>query len=159
MPHLSFKSPQTIWKYNALFHLTSEHATDSTPPKIPRQLLADMHITREEEKALKITKEATDAGGEHDIPCTESLLEMIQAEEIQKERDQTQFPQLFLTDMTQKDLEYILYQSKQFLELVHRRKCEILCYFPISTKLWQQVSARAQPHFTHLCGAAAASFG
>src|SRR5882762_11015329 len=38
------KAPQTIWKYNALFHLTSEHATDSTPPKIPRQLLADMHI-------------------------------------------------------------------------------------------------------------------
>ena len=39
------KAPQTIWKYNALFHLTSEHATDSTPPKIPRQPLADMHIT------------------------------------------------------------------------------------------------------------------
>src|ERR1700689_5308247 len=37
------KAPQTIWKYNALFHLTSEHATDSTPTpyKIPRQLLAD----------------------------------------------------------------------------------------------------------------------
>jgi len=85
------KAPQTIWKYNALFHLTSEHATDSTPPKIPRQLLADMHITREEEKALKITEEATDAWREeHDIPCTESLLEMIQAEEIQKrERSDT----------------------------------------------------------------------
>ena len=41
------KAPQTIWKYNALFHLTSEHATGSTPPQIPRQLLADMHIRRE----------------------------------------------------------------------------------------------------------------
>ena len=50
-----------------------------------------MHITREEEKASKITKEATDAWRkEHDIPCTESLLKMIQAEEIQKrERSDT----------------------------------------------------------------------
>jgi len=55
------KAPQTIWKYNALFHLTSEHATDSTPPKIPRQLLAYMHIRKEEEKALNIKEEATDA--------------------------------------------------------------------------------------------------
>src|ERR1700677_1667989 len=31
------KAPQTIWKYNALFHLLSEHATGSTPPQIPRQ--------------------------------------------------------------------------------------------------------------------------
>jgi hypothetical protein len=37
---------------------------------------------------------------------------MMQAEEIQKERDQTLFPQLFLTAMTQKELEYILHQSK-----------------------------------------------
>ena len=101
------EAPQTIWKYNALFHLTSEHAIDSTPPKIPRQLLADMHITiEEEEKALKITKEATDAWREeHDIPCTESLLEMIQAEEI-------------------------LYQSKQFLGLVHMKFYVIFQFQP-----------------------------
>jgi hypothetical protein len=49
-----------------------------------------MHITREEEKALKIKEEATDAWREeHDIPGTESLLEMIQAEEMQKERSDT----------------------------------------------------------------------
>jgi hypothetical protein len=43
-----------------------------------------MHITREE-KALKMKKEATDAWREeHDLRCTESLLEMVQAEEIQK---------------------------------------------------------------------------
>jgi hypothetical protein len=86
-PTLVSKAPQTIWKYNALFHLTSEHATDSTPPKIPRQLLADMHITREEEKALKIKKEATHAWREeHDIPGTACLLELIQAEEMQKKK-------------------------------------------------------------------------
>ena len=44
-----------------------------------------MHITKEEEKALKITEEVTDAWREeHNIPDTESLLEMMQAEEMQK---------------------------------------------------------------------------
>jgi hypothetical protein len=85
------KAPQTIWKYNALFHLTSEHSTDSTPPQIPRQLLADMHITKEEEKALGVKPEATDAWREeHDIPGTDSLLEMMEADEVQKrERSDT----------------------------------------------------------------------
>jgi hypothetical protein len=41
-----------------------------------------MHITREEEKALKIKEEATDAcREEHDIPGTDSLLEMMKADE------------------------------------------------------------------------------
>jgi hypothetical protein len=73
-----------------------------------------MHIRKEEEKALNIKEEATDAWREeHNIPGTESLLEMMQvAEEMQKESDQTQFPQLFLTVMTQIELKYILYQSK-----------------------------------------------
>ena len=47
--------------YNALFHLTSEHAINSTPSKIPRKHLADAFITREEEKALEIIEEAMDA--------------------------------------------------------------------------------------------------
>src|ERR1700683_193126 len=51
------KAPQTIWKYNALLHLISEHSTGLTPPKIPRQLLSHMHITKEEEKALGIKEE------------------------------------------------------------------------------------------------------
>jgi hypothetical protein len=55
------KAPQTIWKYNYLFHLTIEHATGSTPPQIPRQLLVDMHIRKEEEKAFNIEEEATDS--------------------------------------------------------------------------------------------------
>jgi hypothetical protein len=53
--------------------------------KSPRQLLAGMHIAREEEKALKITEEATHARREeHDIPGIDSLLELMQSEEIQK---------------------------------------------------------------------------
>jgi hypothetical protein len=107
------KAPQTIWKYNALLYLISEHSTGFTPPKIPRQLLSHMHITREEEKALGIKEEVTVAWREeHNIPGTESLLEMVQAEEMQKEGDQTQFPQFFLIVMTRKGLEYMLYQSK-----------------------------------------------
>ena len=39
----------TIWKYNALYHLISEHSSGSTPPLIPGQLLVQMFITKEEE--------------------------------------------------------------------------------------------------------------
>jgi hypothetical protein len=61
------------------------HATDSTPSKIPQQLLTDIYITGEDEKALKIKEEATDAWREvHNIPGTRSLLEMMKAEEMQK---------------------------------------------------------------------------
>jgi hypothetical protein len=50
-----------------------------------------MHIIREEEKALKIKEEATDAWREeHDIPGTDSLLEIMKADEMQKrERSDT----------------------------------------------------------------------
>ena len=46
----------------------------------------------------------------HCIPGTENLFKM--QKKIKKEKDQTQFLQLFLTAMTQKDLKYILYQCK-----------------------------------------------
>ena len=51
--------PPTIWKYNALYHLISEHSSGSTPPPIPGQLLVQIFITKEEENALGIL--------EHDI--------------------------------------------------------------------------------------------
>src|SRR5882762_3923851 len=50
-------APQTIWKYNALLHLISEHSTGFTPPKIPRQLLSHMDITKEEEKVTVAWKD------------------------------------------------------------------------------------------------------
>ena len=77
MQKIYFKAPQTIWKYNALFHLkTSEHATGSTPPQIPRHLLADMHI-RKEEKAFNIIKKRLQilGGRTYYNPSTECLLE------------------------------------------------------------------------------------
>jgi len=48
------EDPQTIWKYNALHHLASEHSTGITPPSIPGQLLVQMFIQKEEEMALSI---------------------------------------------------------------------------------------------------------
>src|ERR1700676_3995633 len=51
--------PPTIWKYNALYHLISEHSSGSTPPSIPGQLLVQMFITKEEEKALGISEHNT----------------------------------------------------------------------------------------------------
>jgi hypothetical protein len=82
---------QEIAKEHLNVNYACHDQLDSTPPKIPRQLLSDMDITREEEKALKIIEEATDAWrAEHDIPGTDSLLEMMQADEMQKrERSDT----------------------------------------------------------------------
>jgi hypothetical protein len=52
-PTAVFGDPPTIWKYNALYHLISEHSSGSTPPSIPGQLLVQMFITKEE-RALGI---------------------------------------------------------------------------------------------------------
>jgi hypothetical protein len=51
--------PPTIWKYNALYHLISEHSSGSTPPSIPGQLLVQIFITKEEEKSLGILEHDT----------------------------------------------------------------------------------------------------
>jgi hypothetical protein len=51
--------PPTIWKYNALYRLISEHSSGSTPPSIPGQLLVQMFITKEEEKVLGISEHIT----------------------------------------------------------------------------------------------------
>ena len=56
-PSSVFQVPQTIWKYNALFHLASENSTGTTPPPITGQLLVDIFLLKEEEKALKIEEE------------------------------------------------------------------------------------------------------
>jgi hypothetical protein len=62
-----------------------------------------MDVSKKEETLVcfRNHREAADARREaHDIPGTESLLKILKAEEMQKRQ---QFPQLFLTDMTQKD--------------------------------------------------------
>ena len=77
MSFISFQVPQTIWKYNALFHLASEHSTGTTPPLITGQLLVDIFVSKEEEKVLKIGEEVTDLYRmDHNIPDTDGLSEM-----------------------------------------------------------------------------------
>ncbi|KAF8155394.1 hypothetical protein B0H34DRAFT_849557 [Crassisporium funariophilum] len=58
--------PRTIWKYNAMYHLLSEHpadgifGSDSTLlPKIPGAMMVDMFISLKEENFLKVAEAAT----------------------------------------------------------------------------------------------------
>ena len=122
-PTSVLNTPQTIWKYNALFHLISEHATGFTSPKIPRQLMADMHITKEEKKALGIEEEVTACWREqHDIPGSESLLEMMQAEEAQKKREiRHSFHSFFWQSWLKKGSDICYTRINNFLGLVYRR--------------------------------------
>jgi hypothetical protein len=53
-------NPQTIWKYNALYHLISEHSNSGIFPEIPGELLVKMFIDKAEEKALGIDQNATE---------------------------------------------------------------------------------------------------
>ena len=58
---LSFSgNPQTIWKYNALYHLISEHSSNGIIPEIPGELLVKMFIHKAEEEALGINQKATE---------------------------------------------------------------------------------------------------
>ena len=58
---LSFSgNPQTIWKYNALCHLISEHSSNGIIPGIPGELLVKMFIHKVEEEALRIDQNATE---------------------------------------------------------------------------------------------------
>jgi hypothetical protein len=106
-----------------------------------------MHITKEEERALKFTEEATHAWREeHDIPGTEACLKCRQ-KKYKKEADLTQFPHLFLSVMTKKKSEDIFYtRVNNFLILVYRRNCKFLCCFAISNHLWPEMGEWAQPH-------------
>jgi hypothetical protein len=45
---------QTIWKYNALYHLIAEHSNGGILPEIPGELLVKMFIHKKEEQALGI---------------------------------------------------------------------------------------------------------
>jgi hypothetical protein len=58
--------PQMIWKYNAIYHLLSEHPfngifdPDSTvSPKLPRVMAVNMFISQKEESLLKVAGAAT----------------------------------------------------------------------------------------------------
>jgi hypothetical protein len=73
-PTAVFGDPPTIWKYNVLYHLISEHSSGSTPPSIPGQLLVQMFITKEEERALGISEHSTvDWRRQNNIPDSDGV--------------------------------------------------------------------------------------
>jgi hypothetical protein len=39
---------QTIWKYDALYHLITEHSNDDMVPEIPGELLVDFSMHKKE---------------------------------------------------------------------------------------------------------------
>src|SRR6266852_4283340 len=73
-PNAVSGDPQTIWKYNALYHLISEYSNGDTPPTISGQLLVQMFITKEEEQALGIPERNTvDWRRENKIPDSDDI--------------------------------------------------------------------------------------
>jgi hypothetical protein len=66
--------PPTMWKYNALYHLISEHSSGCTPPSIPGQLLVQIFINKEEERALGIPEHNTiDWRRQNNIPDSDGI--------------------------------------------------------------------------------------
>src|ERR1700691_3845036 len=53
-------NPQTIWKYNALYYLISEHSNFCVIPEISGELLVNMFIQKAEEEALWIDQNTTE---------------------------------------------------------------------------------------------------
>ncbi|KAJ6603661.1 hypothetical protein B0H10DRAFT_2315727 [Mycena sp. CBHHK59/15] len=52
---------RTFWKYNASFHLASEHSDDNEKlPVIPRKMIVDIFIFKKEEQQLGVTAKVTE---------------------------------------------------------------------------------------------------
>ena len=51
-PPSSSGNPQTIWKYDVLYHLISGHSNNGILPENPGELLVKIFIHRTEEEAL-----------------------------------------------------------------------------------------------------------
>ena len=94
--------PQTIWKYNALYHLISEHSTGG-PPLIPGELLVQIFITKEEERALGIQERAT-INWRKETTFQTVMVFRKYYKICRKEADLIQFQQQLLIVMTQKDI-------------------------------------------------------
>ena len=71
-------NPQTIWKYNALYHLIIEHSNDGIVPEIPGELLVKMFIHKQEENALGIGEDSIEKWRrENNIPDSDVLALMM----------------------------------------------------------------------------------
>ena len=52
------ENPQTIWKYNALYHFIAEHSDDGIVPEFPGELLVKIFIHKQEENDLSIGEDS-----------------------------------------------------------------------------------------------------
>ncbi|KAJ6625273.1 hypothetical protein B0H10DRAFT_1783292, partial [Mycena sp. CBHHK59/15] len=84
-------APRTIWKYNVIYHLFSEHSPDNKLPEIPPQLMIDTFIRRQEEEYMGIATEETNAYREvNEIPDSDGIEMMIEAQKRGRDRSGTE---------------------------------------------------------------------
>ena len=70
---------QTIWKYNALYHLITEHSNGGMLPEIPGELLVKIFIYEKEEQALGIGEDYTHGWRRKNlIPDSDELIAMME---------------------------------------------------------------------------------
>ena len=77
--------PQTIWKYDAMYHLIHEHSIGDTSPPIPGQLLVQIFITKEEEMALGIQEQVTKSWRrQNNIPDSDGFEDYLEGPQVDK---------------------------------------------------------------------------
>ena len=70
---------KSIWKYNALYHLITEHSNDDMVPKIPGELLVNFFMHKKEENALGVREDSTKKWRkENNIPDSDGLALMME---------------------------------------------------------------------------------
>ena len=83
---------RTIWKYNTIYHLLSEHSQDITMtqilPIIPGQMVVDMFVSSSEEALMKVPLAATKAHREEYRLQNSDGIEEIK-EVLKRERAET----------------------------------------------------------------------
>ncbi|KAJ7845977.1 hypothetical protein B0H14DRAFT_2357848 [Mycena olivaceomarginata] len=69
------RQPQTIWKYNAMYHIITEHSLHTNQmPMIPHEFMAELFIRQAEEDALGITEAQTRQWRQdHQIPDSDAI--------------------------------------------------------------------------------------
>ncbi|KAJ7104870.1 hypothetical protein C8R44DRAFT_807209 [Mycena epipterygia] len=71
--------PRTFWKYNASYHLASDHSNNNeTLPVIPKQMMVDIFIRKQEESQLGVTARITEEyRREERIPDSDAIDAMM----------------------------------------------------------------------------------
>ena len=91
-PPISPGQPATVWKYNALNHILTCHAdSEGNVPDVPAQMLLDMHISKLENKWMKVDlKVVEDWREQWGVPDSDGI-EVTQAElESNAKRDRSE---------------------------------------------------------------------